>query len=94
MDRDLDPVFDTDRDGGSTPPESGEQSGNVVGRPIAAHEHAIGFHDRAETSDVEREAMSEGEALREGGSFDGLGALPDRGSARRAERTGFDEVES
>jgi hypothetical protein len=73
MERDLDPVFASDRDGGSTPPESGEQSGSVVGRPLAAHEHAIGFHEHTETLDLEREAISKSEALFEGGSFDGLG---------------------
>jgi hypothetical protein len=69
----LDPVFAADRERGSAPPASGEASGNVVGRPRDEGEHAIGFHERSETPDLERAAFSETDALAQGGSFDGLG---------------------
>jgi hypothetical protein len=70
---DLDPVFESDRNDGSTLPETDEQSSNIVGRPVDAADHAIGFHEHAETVAQEREAFSDEEALLEGGSFDGLG---------------------
>jgi hypothetical protein len=70
---DLDPIFESDRNSGSTLPETGEQSSNIVGRPTDAAEHAVGFHEHSETVAQEREAFSGEEALLEGGSFDGLG---------------------
>lgn len=82
----LDPVFAADRERGSTPPESVEASSNVVGRPLDEGEHAIGFHERSETPDVERESFSETEALHEGGSFDGLGSpVADDGASATTE---------
>jgi hypothetical protein len=70
---DLDAVFESDRNAGSTPPETDEQSSNLVGRPRDSGDQAIGFHERAESAALEREAFSGEEALLEGGSFDGLG---------------------
>jgi hypothetical protein len=70
---DLDPVFESDRDAGSTAPESGAQSSNVVGRPLDHGEHSVGFHEATETPGLDREAFSSAEALKEGGSYDGLG---------------------
>jgi hypothetical protein len=69
----LDPVFSADRDGGSTAPESGVKGSNVVGRPNGPDDHAAGFDEPCQTPDVEREAFSGEEAVREGGSFDRLG---------------------
>jgi hypothetical protein len=79
----LDSIYEADRGPGSTPPETGVESSNVVGRPEAAGEHAVGFHEEAESAAVEREAFSGEEAVREGGSFDGLGlpAADDSGAA-------------
>jgi hypothetical protein len=79
----LDPVFSPDRDGGSTQPESGEESSNLVGRPAGDDDHAVGFHEETESPAVEREPFSGEEAVREGGSFDGLGlpAADDSGAA-------------
>ncbi len=68
----LDPAFQSDRITGSTPPESGAESSNVVGRP-ATETPRTAFHEPAETKAEEREAFSDKEALKEGGSFDGLG---------------------
>ncbi len=56
-----------------TPPKSGEQSSDVVGRPVDANEHDASFHERTESAALEREGFSGEEALAEGGSFDGLG---------------------
>jgi hypothetical protein len=87
QDSDLDPVFQSDRNGGSTLPETGEESSNIVGRPTDAPEHGIGFHERSETAAQEREAFSGDEALLEGGSFDGLGLpVADDAEASSAER--------
>lgn len=69
----LDRAFASDRNAGSTPPESGEQSSNVVGRPSDAADHAVGFHEQSESAAEERAAFTGEEALRDGGSFDGLG---------------------
>jgi hypothetical protein len=55
-----------------TPPERGEEGENVVGRP-AVERPVTAFHESTETVDEEREPFDEEEALREGGSFDGLG---------------------
>jgi hypothetical protein len=68
----LDPVFSADRGEGSTAPETGAESSNVVGRPTG-DDHAVGFHAETQTPDVEQEAYNGEEAVREGGSFDGLG---------------------
>jgi hypothetical protein len=69
----LDSVFAADRNRGVTPPESGEQSADVVGRPVDANEHDASFHEGTESAALEREGFSGEEALAEGGSFDGLG---------------------
>jgi hypothetical protein len=82
----LDPVFSADRDGGSTAPESGRESSYVVGRPNGPDDRAAGFEEPAQTPDVEREAFSAEEAVRERGSFDGLGlpvADDSAGASRR-----------
>jgi len=78
----LDQVFASDRDSGSTPPETDEQSSNIVGRPAETHDHAVGFHEHSETDAEERQAFAGEEALDEGGSFDGLG-LPVADDTRR-----------
>ena len=67
----LDPVFDADRGKGSTPPESGPESSNVVGRP-AVEQPRTAFHEPDETPAAEREPFSEDEACAEGGSFDAV----------------------
>jgi len=67
----LDPVFDADRGRGSTPPENGPESGDVVGRP-AVERPPTAFHEPHETASVEREPFNEDEACAEGGSFDGV----------------------
>ena len=73
-----DPLVDSDRLRGSTPPESGSESGNVVGRP-ATEKPETAFHERHETPDTESEPLNAGEALAEGGSFDGVAPLQDLG---------------
>jgi hypothetical protein len=68
-----DPVYDSDRNGGVTPPETGAESSDVVGRPAGSDERAAGFRESTETLDRDRSAFSGEEALKDGGSFDGLG---------------------
>ena len=73
-----DPVVSSDRGRGTTPPEQGAQSNDVVGRP-AVERPPTAFHEPAETEAEEREPFDEREALREGGSFDAVappGAAP------------------
>lgn len=67
---DLDPTYAGDRNAGSTPPESGEAGSNVVGRPAG---NPAGSHERTQTAETEREPFTDVEALKDGGSFDGLG---------------------
>jgi len=67
----LDPVFDADRGRGSSTPESGPESSDVVGRP-AVERPLTAFHEPHETAAVEREPVNEDEALAEGGSFDAV----------------------
>ena len=69
--RGPDPLVNSDRGTGTTPPESGPESGSVVGRP-ATEKPTTAFHEPAETPEHERRPLSEGEALTEGGSFDGI----------------------
>jgi hypothetical protein len=69
----LDPVYSADRNGGSTEPETNEESSNIVGRPDGPDDDTVGFHEGTETPAVERESFSGEEAVRDGGSFDGLG---------------------
>jgi hypothetical protein len=69
----LDPVYESDRNGGGTAPETDEESSNIVGRPAGAEDHSVGFHESTETAELERESFNSEEALKEGGSFDGLG---------------------
>jgi len=71
-DQRLDPAFESERGRGSTPPESGPAETSVVGRPIDAAQHQTAFQDDLETKREEREPFNEGEALREGGSFDAV----------------------
>jgi len=66
-----DPVVNSDRGTGTTPPETGPESTNVVGRP-AVERPRTAFHEPAETEGREREPFNEREALKEGGSFDGV----------------------
>ena len=75
--RTPDPYLDADRRG-KTPPESGPESGNVVGRP-AVERPKTAFHEPTETPDEEREPLNEREAQEKGGSFDAIappGDLP------------------
>jgi len=67
----LDPVFESDRGKGSTPPESGPESNNVAGRPPTEHPRTA-FHEPAETDADERAPVSREQALEEGGSFDAV----------------------
>ena len=71
-----DPVLNADQGTGTTPPEQGPQSGNVVGRP-AVERPKTAFHEPSETAGEEREPLSKDEALEEGGSFDGVAPLQD-----------------
>lgn len=66
-----DPVVNSDRGTGTTPPETGPQSGSVVGRPAAERPPAA-FHQPAETEGQERKPFNEREALEGGGSFDAV----------------------
>lgn len=70
--RGPDPVLNSDRGTGTTPPESGAESNSVVGRP-AVERPRTAFHEAAETKGQEREPFNESEALAEGGSFDAVG---------------------
>ncbi len=67
----VDPVFASERGTGSTPPEQGPESNSVAGRP-ATEKPRTAFHERTEGQAQEREPLSEGEALAEGGSFDAV----------------------
>jgi hypothetical protein len=69
--RGPDPVVDSDRDDGTTPPEQGPESASVVGRP-AVERPRTAFHEPAETEGQERRPFNEREALEEGGSFDAI----------------------
>lgn len=69
--RGPDPVVDSDRGIGTTPPEVGPESASVTGRP-AVERPRTAFHQPAETPEDEREPLSETEALEEGGSFDAI----------------------
>ena len=75
-----DPLLDADRLTGSTSPETGSESGNVVGRP-ATEKPETAFHESTETSGTEAEPLDQTEALAEGGSFDGVAPLQDVDSA-------------
>jgi hypothetical protein len=66
-----DPVFDSDRGTGSTPPERGWESNSVAGRP-PTERPVTAFHQPSETVDEEREGFDEETALEEGGSFDAM----------------------
>ncbi len=68
-------MVNSDRGTGTTPPESGAESNNVVGRP-AVERPRTAFHEPSETEAEEREPFNEPDALAEGGSFDGL--LPEK----------------
>jgi hypothetical protein len=74
--RGPDPVVNADRDRGTTPPEQGPESNDVVGRP-AVERPRTAFHEPAETPDLERKPLNEREALEEGGEFDGIAPLQD-----------------
>jgi hypothetical protein len=69
--RGPDPVVNSDLGTGTTPPETGPQSANVVGRP-AVERPRTAFHEPAETEGRERKPFNEREALEEGGSFDAI----------------------
>ena len=75
-DRGPDPVVNSDRGAGTTPPETGPESASVVGRP-AVERPLTAFHEPAETEGHERKPFNEREALAEGGSFDALGPAAD-----------------
>jgi len=65
-----------DRGTGTTSPESGAESNDVVGRP-AVERPRTAFHEPAETKGEEREPFNEREALTKGGSFDAVAPLED-----------------
>ena len=71
-----DPVLNADQGTGTTPPEQGAASANVVGRP-AVERPRTAFHEPAETVAEEQQPLSKDEALAEGGSFDGVAPLQD-----------------
>lgn len=74
-----DPIVNSDRIRGTTPPESGAESNSVVGRP-ATEKPRTAFHEPAETAASESEPLTEREALESGGSFDAI--LPPPGLER------------
>jgi hypothetical protein len=69
--RGPDPLANSDRGTGTTPPETGPESASVVGRPAAEHPKTA-FHEPAETAAQERAPFNEDEALAKGGSFDAV----------------------
>ncbi|MDQ2857701.1 MAG: hypothetical protein M3R53_03490 [Candidatus Eremiobacteraeota bacterium] len=71
-----DPIVNSDRMTGSTSPETGPESNNVVGRPPTETPQTA-FHEPAETPSSEVEPLNEETALKEGGSFDGVAPLQD-----------------
>lgn len=71
-----DPDVSSDRMTGTTGPETGAQSSNVVGRP-ATEKPPSAFHEPAETPNTEAEPLDEAEAVADGGSFDGVAPLQD-----------------
>ena len=71
-----DPALNADRGTGTTPPEQGAQSGNVVGRPDVERPKTA-FHEPAETRKEEQQPLSPAQAEKEGGSFDGVAPLQD-----------------
>ena len=71
IERGSDPVVDSDLGKGTTPPETGPESANVVGRPAVERPPAA-FHEPHETEGLERKPFNEREALEEGGSFDAV----------------------
>jgi len=76
-----DPVVNSDRSKGTTPPESGPESSAVVGRP-AIERPLTAFHEPTESVAEEREPFNEAEALKEGGSFDGVGPPQEPGTKK------------
>jgi hypothetical protein len=66
-----DPVVDSDRGTGTTPPESGPESADVVGRP-AVERPLTAFHQPAETPELEQRPLTKREAEERGGSFDAI----------------------
>ena len=74
--RGPDSIVSSDRGTGTTPPETGAESNDVVGRP-AVERPRTAFHEPAETEGLEREPINEREALEEGGSFDAVAPLED-----------------
>jgi hypothetical protein len=73
-----------DRGAGSTPPEQADEGENLVGRP-AVERPTTAFHEATETLADEREPFDEQEALRDGGSFDGLPLTDASGAPGRKE---------
>ncbi len=71
-----DPILNSDRSTRSTPPETGQESSNVVGRP-AIEKPLTAFHESTETPETEAEPFNEHAAMTEGGSFDGIATLQD-----------------
>jgi hypothetical protein len=69
--RGPDPLANSDRGTGTTPPETGPESTSVVGRP-ATEQPRTAFHEPAEKADHERQPLNEDEALAKGGSFDAV----------------------
>ena len=69
--RGPDPVVNADAGTGTTAPEQGAQSANVVGRPTVEQPRTA-FHEPAETKGDERKPFNETEALEKGGSFDAV----------------------
>ncbi|MBC5811466.1 MAG: hypothetical protein GIW95_11545 [Candidatus Eremiobacteraeota bacterium] len=69
--RGPDPVVDSDRLKGTTPPESGPEGSNVVGRP-AIEPAPRAFHQPPETPHDEKKPLDPKDALESGGSFDAV----------------------
>jgi hypothetical protein len=76
-----DPIIDSDRAKGTTPPETGPESASVVGRP-AVERPLTAFHETTETVAEERQPFNTDQALKEGGSFDGTAPPAKLGTKR------------
>jgi hypothetical protein len=78
VERGPDPIVNSDRGTGTTPPETGPESNDVAGRP-AVERPRTAFHEPTETEGLEREPFNEREALEKGGSFDAVAPPEDLG---------------
>ncbi len=74
LERGPDPVVDSDRLKGTTPPELGDEGESVTGRP-AVEPPPWAFHQRLERPNDEMQEVSKRRAVEDGGSFDAIAPL-------------------